>query len=91
MRCVLGRLCTQVTIVPRSSGALGFAQYLPKEMKLFTKEALTDRICMALGGRDDCHGTLSNTEGFATHRRLLMSRVCLWLPLWSMQAVCQRS
>ena len=40
----------QVTIVPRSNGALGFAQYLPKEMKLFTKEALVDRICMALGG-----------------------------------------
>jgi hypothetical protein len=40
----------QVTIVPRSNGALGFAQYLPKEMQLFTKEALIDRICMALGG-----------------------------------------
>ena len=36
--------------MPRSNGALGFAQYLPKEMKLFTKEALVDRICMALGG-----------------------------------------
>lgn len=41
----------KVTIVPRSSGALGFAQYLPKELKLFTKEALVDKICMALGGR----------------------------------------
>jgi len=41
----------KVTIVPRSNGALGFAQYLPKEMQLFTKEALIDRICMALGGR----------------------------------------
>jgi hypothetical protein len=28
-----------VSIVPRSSGALGFAQYLPQEMSLFSKEA----------------------------------------------------
>lgn len=41
----------KVTIVPRSSGALGFAQYLPKELKLFTKEAMMDKISMALGGR----------------------------------------
>lgn len=41
----------KVTIVPRSSGALGYAQYLPKELTLFSKEALLDRMCMALGGR----------------------------------------
>ncbi len=41
----------KVTIVPRGSGALGYAQYLPKEVTLFTKEALIDRMCMALGGR----------------------------------------
>jgi AFG3 family protein len=41
----------KVTIVPRGSGALGFAQYLPKEVSLYTKEALVDRMCMALGGR----------------------------------------
>ena len=41
----------KVTIVPRSSGALGFAQYLPKEVALRTKEELEDIICMALGGR----------------------------------------
>ena len=29
---------TQVSIQPRSSGALGFAQYLPAEMSLFSKE-----------------------------------------------------
>merc|ERR1712166_1588113 len=28
----------KVTIVPRTSGALGFAQYLPKELNLHTKE-----------------------------------------------------
>jgi ATP-dependent Zn protease len=40
-----------VTIIPRSGGALGFAQYLPKEVALFTRDALVDRMCMALGGR----------------------------------------
>ncbi len=41
----------KVTIVPRSSGALGFAQYLPKELQLHTQQQLEDKICMALGGR----------------------------------------
>merc|ERR1712146_442738 len=41
----------KVTIIPRSSGALGFAQYLPKEMALQNTEQLQDMMCMALGGR----------------------------------------
>lgn len=41
----------KVSIVPRSSGALGFAQYLPQEMSLFSKEAILDKIAVALGGR----------------------------------------
>jgi len=41
----------KVSIVPRASGALGFAQYLPKEMGLHTEEQILDRIVMALGGR----------------------------------------
>lgn len=41
----------KVTIVPRTSLALGFAQYTPSEQKLFNKEELFDRMCMALGGR----------------------------------------
>ena len=41
----------KVTIVPRSSGALGFAQYLPKEVFLRTKEQILDMVCMALAGR----------------------------------------
>jgi len=41
----------KVSIVPRSSGALGFAQYLPAEMSLFSKEAILDKIAVALGGR----------------------------------------
>jgi len=41
----------KVTIIPRTNGALGFAQYLPKEVALHTKQQLMDRMCMALGGR----------------------------------------
>jgi AFG3 family protein len=40
-----------VTIVPRAGGALGFAQYLPKEIFLRTKEQILDMVCMALAGR----------------------------------------
>ena len=41
----------KVTIVPRGSGALGFAQYLPKEVALRNRAQIVDVICMALGGR----------------------------------------
>jgi len=41
----------KVSIVPRGVAALGYAQYLPKEQYLYTKEQLLDQICMALGGR----------------------------------------
>jgi len=41
----------KVSIQPRSNGALGFAQYLPAEMSLHSKEAILDKIAVALGGR----------------------------------------
>lgn len=41
----------KLTIVPRSKGSLGFAQYLPSENSLETREELIDRICCILGGR----------------------------------------
>lgn len=41
----------KVTIVPRTNMALGFAQYTTSDQKLYTKEELFDRMCMALGGR----------------------------------------
>lgn len=40
----------KVSIIPRGMG-LGYAQYLPKEQYLYTKEQLFDRMCMTLGGR----------------------------------------
>ncbi len=41
----------KVSIVPRGLAALGYAQYLPEERYLYTREALTDRMTMAIGGR----------------------------------------
>lgn len=41
----------KITIIPRSKGSLGFAQYLPEEINLYTKEAIIDQIKVALGGR----------------------------------------
>lgn len=41
----------KLTIIPRSKGSLGFAQYLPNENHLETKQELLDRLCILLGGR----------------------------------------
>jgi len=41
----------KVSIVPRGMGALGYAQYVPKERKLHTKAQMMDQMCMMLGGR----------------------------------------
>lgn len=41
----------KVTIIPRSKGALGFAQYLPNEAGLQTEQQLRDKITTILGGR----------------------------------------
>uniref|UniRef100_A0A7S0RHV4 AAA+ ATPase domain-containing protein n=1 Tax=Pyramimonas obovata TaxID=1411642 RepID=A0A7S0RHV4_9CHLO len=41
----------KVSIVPRGTAALGFAQYLPSENLLMTREQMADMICMTLGGR----------------------------------------
>ena len=41
----------KVSIVPRGTAALGYAQYLPKEQFLYQTEQLLDEMCMALGGR----------------------------------------
>uniref|UniRef100_A0A3B3WXZ7 AAA+ ATPase domain-containing protein n=1 Tax=Poecilia mexicana TaxID=48701 RepID=A0A3B3WXZ7_9TELE len=41
----------KVSIAPRTNAALGFAQILPRDQYLFTKDQLFQRMCMALGGR----------------------------------------
>ncbi|CAD8197839.1 unnamed protein product [Paramecium octaurelia] len=46
-----GHPLLKLTIIPRSKGSLGYAQYLPNESSLETKQELLDRICCILGGR----------------------------------------
>ena len=41
----------KVTIVPRGVAALGYAQYLPKEMYIRNTDHMIDDMCMSLGGR----------------------------------------
>jgi AFG3 family protein len=41
----------KVSIIPRGVGALGYAQYLPKEEHLQSTEQILDMMCMTLGGR----------------------------------------
>jgi AFG3 family protein len=41
----------KVTIVPRGSSTLGYAQYLPKDEYITRTEAMLDRMCMTMGGR----------------------------------------
>lgn len=41
----------KVSIIPRTSAKLGFAQYSPRERNILTKEELFERMCMLLGGR----------------------------------------
>jgi AFG3 family protein len=41
----------KLTIIPRSKGSLGFAQYFVSENKLQTKKQIVHRICFILGGR----------------------------------------
>ncbi|KAI9004102.1 peptidase family M41-domain-containing protein [Gaertneriomyces semiglobifer] len=41
----------KVSIIPRGVGALGYAQYLPKEEYLHSTAQMLDMMCMTLGGR----------------------------------------
>ncbi|KAJ3169680.1 AAA ATPase afg3 [Irineochytrium annulatum] len=41
----------KVSIIPRGSAALGYAQYLPKDEHLHSTAQLLDTMCMTLGGR----------------------------------------
>ena len=41
----------KVSIVPRGLSALGYAQHLPEERYLYSRQALIDRMTMAIGGR----------------------------------------
>jgi len=41
----------KISVIPRGSAALGYAQYLPKETSISNSAHLADRLCVLLGGR----------------------------------------
>jgi AFG3 family protein len=41
----------KLTIIPRSKGSLGFAQYLPDDRNIHTKQNLLDHLCVMIAGR----------------------------------------
>ncbi|CEP09595.1 hypothetical protein [Parasitella parasitica] len=41
----------KVSIIPRANSTLGYAQYLPKDQYLYSKDQLLDRMSMTLAGR----------------------------------------
>jgi len=52
----------KVSIIPRGSAALGYAQYQAKEQHLYTKSELMDQLCALLAGRiaeEICFGSIS--------------------------------
>lgn len=40
----------KLTIIPRSKGSLGYAQYLPKTTYIMARNELTDKVAIMLGG-----------------------------------------
>lgn len=48
---IIDFVCLKVSIIPRGSAALGFAQYIPKENYLMSTDQMNHRMCMMLGGR----------------------------------------
>jgi AFG3 family protein len=75
----------KVTIVPRGSGALGYAQYLPKEIFLRTKEQILDIVCMALAGRAAEQITFGNvTTGAADDLRRVTQIVYQMVQVYGM-------
>jgi AFG3 family protein len=46
-----GQPLLKVSIIPRGSGALGYAMYIPEERNLYTREQFLHMVCTSLGGR----------------------------------------
>lgn len=71
----------KVSIVPRTSGALGFAQNLPEEVQLLPREQVLDKIAVLLGqwrvGRTPY--SLSSSLEYICLRRALSVHLCVCL------------
>lgn len=46
-----GQPLLKVSIIPRGSGALGYAMYIPEERNLYNQDQFLHMVCTSLGGR----------------------------------------
>ncbi|KAF5101749.1 hypothetical protein D0Z03_000540 [Geotrichum reessii] len=70
----------KVSIIPRGSAALGYAQYLPPDQYLVSEEQFKDKMAMALGGRvseeiNFSSVTLGGSDDFQKVTRMAKSMV----------------
>ena len=65
----------KVSIVPRGSGALGYAQYVPKEQFLKAQQELEDTLCLAQEELEDtlCPPSSSSASASRAARRTTWS------------------
>ncbi|WPH01356.1 Hypothetical protein R9X50_00419800 [Acrodontium crateriforme] len=73
----------KVSIIPRGSGALGYAQYAPGDMYLMNMKQLLDRMAMTLGGRvsEELHFdtvTSGASDDFNKVTRMATAMVTKW-------------
>ncbi|CAN6644863.1 mitochondrial respiratory chain complexes assembly protein Afg3p [Trichomonascus vanleenenianus] len=73
----------KVSIIPRGSAALGYAQYVPPEHYLYSENQFMDRMTMALGGRvsEELHFesvTLGASDDFKKVTQMARSMVTLY-------------
>lgn len=73
----------KVSIIPRGQGALGYAQYLPKDSYLLSQDQLMDRMAMTLGGRvsEEIHFatvTSGGSDDFNKVTRMATAMVTKW-------------
>uniref|UniRef100_A0A3Q3F879 AFG3-like AAA ATPase 1 n=1 Tax=Kryptolebias marmoratus TaxID=37003 RepID=A0A3Q3F879_KRYMA len=80
----------KVSIIPRGKG-LGYAQYLPREQYLYTKEQLFDRMCMMLGGRvaEEVFFSRITTGAQDDLKKVTQRPLCCDPSLWSCEATAE--
>jgi len=63
--------------VPRGNGSLGYAQYLPKEIFLRTRDQILDMVAMALAGRasEQVSGMEGGDKGLLVRLSLLVTQI----------------
>ncbi|KAK9475917.1 peptidase family M41-domain-containing protein [Lipomyces japonicus] len=75
----------KVSIIPRTVGALGYAQYAPADQMLVSESSVKDRMVMALGGRvsEELHFE-SVTSGAVDDFRKVTRMATMMVTQWGM-------